>query len=208
MVCPCCLPPPRCPTCEYSCQIDGDDFPNKSGQLYYGRGEFCIDQLACCPCNFGFTGSYRTQDMWRCCGPLNSPNIPDMPVPAYAWKAGYPASLTNCIVFWVRDVAAAQGIGENCCSFGNIDPQTGERSCEPRLSSGLLGTKGTFRWRLMMVDCVEQSLVDITDDAITKIGVFEGTFNTFESPFDRDCDSITWTPEPGLFDDPQVVCDV
>lgn len=204
----CCPPPPRCPACEYTCQIDGDDFPNKSGQSYYGRGDFCIEECPNAPCSFGFTGSYRTQDLWRCCTPLNSPNIPPMPVPEYDWNEDYPAKLETCVAFWVRDVSAACGWGENCCSFGTIDPQTGERSCQPRLSSGLVGTKGSFRWRLLMIDCETQSLVDITDDAITKIGVFEGTFNTFESPYDRDCDSITWTDEPDFFADPQVVCDV
>lgn len=203
----CCKPPQACPQCDYTCQVNGANYPNKTFQLYYGRGLFHIENLPCCPVFLGYSGSYKTQDLWKCCAPINSVNVPPLQVPAFTWNEDYPENLVDCLTYWVLDIAAAQGFGENCCSFDEIDPVTGERRCGSRNQSGLIGTKGKYRWRLLLLDCAQRSFTDITDDAITKIGIFEGTWNTFEFPLNRDCDSTTFTALPDYFDDPEAVCD-
>ena len=196
----CCDPPPRCPTCEgKTCEIDGVSYYNRF-QAYYSKFEGQIEEVEGCPGWAGYAGSSRSQQLWRCC-PITPPSffVPAANVPEFTWNEGYPEKLSGCLAYFTLDRAIAAQYGEGCCSFNSLD---GLR-CEVR--ERICAFKGKFRWRLFLIDCEQESLVDITGEALTPVGVFEGTFDLLTDP-DRDCESVASTAQPDYFDDPTVVC--
>jgi len=213
MVCPCCLPPGICPVCVgKTCQIDwpadgssidGVGYNKKGAGAYYAKTRGGIEFHPNLPAGFGYSGSSKSQNIWKV-GTVGSAQIPAPNVPGFTWNEGYPSDLQNC-AYWVLDSSRAPGYGEDCCVSIVVNPFTGEVvGCDRR---GALGAdKGKFRWRLMLLDCDAETLTDITDDAITKIGVFEGTFDQFLQPYDRGCASTDFVALPEYFDDPEVVC--
>lgn len=199
----CCNPPSRCPVCAYTCAIDSAAYGNIVGTSYYGRGEFQIEHTAQCPAFLGYPGSYRTQQLWRL-PYLPAFNIPAPDIPEFQWNPGFPESLADCIAYWVKDAKSAAGYGGECCKWNGIN-----FNCDDR-TDAICDSKGNFKWRLMMIDCVQQSLIDITDEAVTKIGIFEGSWNGIEQSVlgDRDCQVVVFTALPEYFASPVVDCDV
>lgn len=213
MACPCCSAS-RCPVCPgKTCQIDwpadgaviGTVSYNNKG-TYYTKRESVGPPLPGLPLDLaGVPSTARSQSIWKV-GTVAGPEIPAPPVPEYTWNAGYPADLQNC-AYWVLDGTSSMGLGADCCRIFASDPVTFLPIPGACLIRGdRIGEKGTFRWRLMLLDCNTESLTDITDAAITKVGVFEGTYDQFLQPIDRTCASTTFNPLPGYFGNPQVVC--
>lgn len=210
---PCCCDPPKCPVCVgKNCEIDwpadgsaidGVGYNKKGSGAYYSKTRPGIEFHPNLPAFLGYPGSSQSQSIWKV-GTVGSAQIPAPNVPEFTWNEGYPADLQNC-AYWVLDSSNAIGYGEDCCTSIAIDPFTGQAvGCDNR---GALGAyKGQFRWRLVLLDCTTETLTDITNEAITKIGVFEGTFNQFLQPYDRECASTDFVALPDYFDDPQVVC--
>ena len=200
MACPCCSTLP-CPVCAYTCAIDGSLFEENRGPSYYARFQGLIEEVPGCPFALGFSGSNRGQSLWMCC-PLPRPSrfVPPANVPAFNWNAGYPANLSSCLSYFMLDTAEAKIFGEGCCAYNSLDGL----NCNNR--DTVCAARGKFRWRLLVVDCEQESLIDITTQALTPIGVFEGTYNQLTTPIDRDCQSIVSTALPDYFNDPTVVC--
>lgn len=209
----CCTPPSLCPVCVgKTCEIDwpadgsaidGVGYNKKGNGVYYSKTMPNIEYHPQAPAFLGYAGSSKSQSIWRL-GTVGSAQIPAPEVPGFTWKQGYPSDLENC-AYWVLDSSRTVGYGADCCTQFLRDPITGELGgCDSR--GALLGDKGKFRWRLMLLDCNTEELIDITDDAITKTGIFEGTYNSFLQPLDRDCDSVDFIALPDYFDDPIVTC--
>jgi hypothetical protein len=92
----------------------------------------------------------------------------------------------------------------------DFDPATGQQQvyCGDRRREGAqLGQRGKFRWRLMLLDCEQETFTDVTEDALTPTQSFEGLIDSFLTPFDLDCQDVSSTAMPDFFEDPELDCD-
>lgn len=157
------------------------------------------DKHPCC-LGAGYQGSVAFQQVWKFPGLRNVPKWDAATPPAFSWKNGYPEKADDCL-YWVADSSYAPTLGEQCCYWDN-DP-FGNRFLNCSSRSNVLGTTVQYKWRLMLFDCENETLSDVTDEAITQIEPFEGTYTTLD---DRDCTSIDAVAQPPFFDDPEFTC--
>lgn len=205
-------PCPQCVPCP-ECAINAALFSDLSPPNYYSR-TFILQQNDFSPSCFPFGGincnSTASQQLWKCC-PLTPGSffVPAPNVPEFTWNAGYPDQLEGCTLYFVLDAVTTTLLGTNCCTIdfdANANPFL---RCSNRTDR--FAHAGNFRWRLMKIDCNGESLVDITGEALTPVGVFEGEFNQLDYIFQGvqccGCDSIARAVDADYFDDPTVVCE-
>lgn len=202
----CCDPPPLCPTCEYTCELDPAQFdPLQDGPAFFtrtasgGENPFECQQV-------GTGGNYKVQNVWRGPGRSGGPTFPAPIVPAFTWNEGFPAKLNGCQVYWVQDIRAAAVYGTNCCVGKEFDPFTGAFiRCAGIVA--LCFWRGFVRWRLMLLDCEAHELVDITGEALTPLSPFSFPFDDSIGRGGPGCEEEESTSTPEFFPTPSVICD-
>lgn len=126
--------------------------------------------------------------------------------PGVSWKPGYPDAIEGCNWRWMTDYSFKECYGTGCLSNGEISG-SGERCCAIE----------KYKFTLLVIDCDNQSFVDITDQAseFGPVGFPYQEVGPFEVMWDKclpnnnpafACENLTCTGYPGYFDQPDPVC--
>jgi hypothetical protein len=180
-----------CKVCSTKNCTVGGTWDGQVGNLYYNRSEFNIENLPEAPLDRGFSGSSRTREVWKWPRPSGSRTIPQISLPSFTWKAGFPNNLDGCLYVFA-DISTAQLFGTACCGIDLGNVVCGSRSA-------VAAYAGRYRWRMMVLNCESESFQDVTGSVVTQIQPFEGEYNQLTTHPNRFCESIKSTAMPEYF---------
>lgn len=116
--------------------------------------------------------------------------------PGVSWKPGYPAALEGCDWRWMTDYSFKECFGTEC----------------QQAQSGTCCSIQKYRFKLLVIDCDDQSFVDVTDQAASfgnpgapyqEIGPFEVVWDQCQA---SNCVNLECTEYPEYLAQPEPVC--